>query len=235
MTRAAVAALVLGASLLAGCAVPDDPAGTLERVRGGTMRVGVSESVPWVRLRGPRPRGIEPALLGGFARSLGARIEWVEGSESELMAALHEHELDVVVAGLTRKGSPWDREAAITRPYVRTSLVVGVPPGVIAPTDLEGVEVVVEDATQAAALVERKTEASVVRVPSLRARRGRAAVVGEWQLGHLRLESSDVRLRVDEHVMAVGPGENAWQSELERFLLGRPTEVQRVLEAEGRP
>lgn len=235
MPTAVAAALVVGAGVLSGCGVPDDPGGTLERVRGGTMRVGVSQNEPWVRLGGRAPRGIEPALLGRFARSLGARVEWVEGSESELMAALHEGELDVVVAGLTRKGSPWEKEAAITRPYVRTSLVVGVPPGVITPTDLEGVDVVVEDASEAAALVERKTDASVVRVPTLRSRRGRAAVVGEWQLAHYGLETSDVRLRRDEHVMAVAPGENAWQSELERFLLGRPAEVQRMLETEGRP
>jgi polar amino acid transport system substrate-binding protein len=235
VSRTVAAVLALGALAIAGCAVPADPEGTLERVRGGTMLVGVTENAPWVRLVRAQPTGIEPALVRQFARSLGAQVEWVRGSESELMAALHEHEIDLVVGGLTRQDSPWEKQAAITRPYVLTRLVVGVPPGVIAPTDLEGVEVVVEDATEAAALVERKTDASVERVPSLRARRGRAAVVGEWQLGHLGLETSDVILSQDEHVMAVSPGENAWQAELERFLLARPAEIQSVLDREGRP
>ena len=78
------------------------------------MRVGVTENPPWVRLGRRGPTGIEPVLVRRLARSLGARVEWVEGSESKLMAALHEREIDLVVAGLTRKDSPWEDRAAIT-------------------------------------------------------------------------------------------------------------------------
>ncbi len=86
----------------AACGIPRDPRGTLDRVRGGTMRVGVAARAPWVVLAGAEPAGVEPRLLRTFARALGARIAWTPGAESELMEALERGELDVVAGGLTR-------------------------------------------------------------------------------------------------------------------------------------
>ena len=36
-----------------------------------------------------------------FAHELGAKVEWVDGSEAELISALEVRELDLVVGGLT--------------------------------------------------------------------------------------------------------------------------------------
>src|SRR5687768_7860522 len=114
--------LLLVVVVAAGCQFPRDPEGTLDRVRGGVMRVGVTHVDPWVKLDGGEPAGVEVELLQRFAQTLGARIEWVEGSESELMEALHGRHLDVVVAGLTRR-SEWQRSAALTRPFVSYEVV----------------------------------------------------------------------------------------------------------------
>ena len=63
------------------------------------MRVGVSESDPWVELRSgiSEPSGgAEVELVRRFARDLGARIEWVPGSEEELVDAMKRGSLDLL-------------------------------------------------------------------------------------------------------------------------------------------
>ena len=43
------AMLIAGVLLLAACDLPRDSDGTLDRVRGGTMRVGVVIDTPWTK------------------------------------------------------------------------------------------------------------------------------------------------------------------------------------------
>ena len=116
LTRSLCAAL-LGFGL-AGCDLPRDPEGTLDRARGGTLRAGAAEAAPWVVRRGAggRPSGPEAALVEEFARSIDARVEWHWGSSDELLRRLEHRELDVVAAGLTAK-SPWKAHVGLTRPW----------------------------------------------------------------------------------------------------------------------
>jgi membrane-bound lytic murein transglycosylase MltF len=147
---------------VAGCdaisRLPRDPEGTLERVRGGVLRAGVSEHPPWTERAPGSPRGIEAELVGAFAQRLGARVQWVWGSEQPLLEALERRDLDVVVAGLKRD-SPWAKRVGLTKPYVERARI--------------------------------------------RTRDG---------------ESESV---IEEHVIAVAPGENGFLRELERFLRER--------------
>src|SRR5688500_1250000 len=92
----AAVAMVVGS---AGCGVPipADPDSTLERVSGGTLRVGVTANGKWASVReGTEPGGIEPALVRSFASSISAVPEWVTGSQQELTKALKEGELYLV-------------------------------------------------------------------------------------------------------------------------------------------
>lgn len=124
--------------LLTGCAsFPADPDGTLERVTGGTMRVGVSPNPPWTEVgAGTEPSGTEAALVRDFAASLPAEVEWTVGGEEMLVMALERGELDLVVGGLTAD-TPWVEHAATTIPYAeatdpagdRIRLVLAAPPG----------------------------------------------------------------------------------------------------------
>ncbi|MFL0580204.1 substrate-binding periplasmic protein [Dietzia sp. 179-F 9C3 NHS] len=114
-----VAALALGAALVAGCSgpFPRDVDGSLERISGGTLRVGVSENPPWTQVSDDgEVTGREADLVTGFARSEGARVEWTPGAESELVTAMTRGDLDVLIGGLTAD-SPWEQEVAITRHY----------------------------------------------------------------------------------------------------------------------
>ncbi|MCE6998455.1 transporter substrate-binding domain-containing protein [Saccharothrix sp. S26] len=161
-TRIAVVALV--ALTAAGCQWPRDADGTLDRVRDGTVLVGVAHNPPWTIVddAGQAPDGVEPVLAQRLADSLGARVRWVPGGEAELMTALSERRLDLVVAGLDAE-SPWAQDVALTTDYFTADEVVAVPGG--EPVD------------------------------------------------------TGSHLSGLDHVMAVPPGENAWQTTVERFLL----------------
>jgi len=148
------------------CGLPRDPEGTLDRVRGGTLRVGFVVDTPWVVAAGPGAGGIEGAIAAELARGLGAQIAWTHAAETPLLRALHDGDLDLVIAGLT-KDSPWAAMVSFTRPYyVDTTVVDG-----------------------------ERTE-----VP---------------------------------HVVAVPPGENAWQVHVERVLESRKSELASMRHAEA--
>lgn len=119
-----LAAMAASVVVLVGCAtIPADPEGTLDRVRGGVLRVGVTENAPWVELggggqsTGTEPTGTEPTLILEFAEQLGATVEWTAGSEATLAEALEDGELDVVIGGFL-DDTPWAEFGAPTRPYV---------------------------------------------------------------------------------------------------------------------
>jgi polar amino acid transport system substrate-binding protein len=227
--------LLLVAVAATGCQYPRDPDGTLNRAEGGVMRVGVTEADPWVLLEDDRPvGGAEVELARRFARDVGARIEWVQGSEEELVDAAKEGQVDLIVGGLTNK-SRWKKDVAFTRPYVETRAVVGVPAGESFPDDFAGVPVAAELGSEEEGLLAQKTEARVVPVASLDGRAGRPAAVPHYLLDDLRLTDSGTELDEAKHVMAVKLGENAFLVRLERFLLNREDEIERLLIEEGRP
>lgn len=228
--------LLTAAVAVSGCQYPRDPDGTLNRVEGGgVMRVGVTDSDPWVLLEGDEPTGgAEVELARRFARQLGARIEWVQGSEEELVEAAKEGQVDLILGGITSK-SRWKKDVAFTRPYTETRSVVGVPAGASYPDDFAGVPVAVELGTEEEGLLEQRTDARVVPVPDLAARAGSPAAVPDYLLDDLRLTDSGTELDSAKHVMAVKLGENAFLVRLERFLLDREDEIRRLLVREGRP
>lgn len=130
---------MLAAGLLAGCgmSLPTDPEGTLDRVRDGQLRVGVSTNAPWTEtFDEAEPAGIEPDLVRRFAATLNARIQWSEGGEQKLVDELERGNLDIVVGGLT-KDTPWTEKVAVTAPYAEAvdrhgethQHVMAAPPG----------------------------------------------------------------------------------------------------------
>jgi polar amino acid transport system substrate-binding protein len=234
--RRACPLLLLVALLAAGCQYPRDPEGTLDRVQGGVLRVGVTHVDPWVTLDGDAPGGVEVELLQRFAQTQDAEVEWVEGSESELMEALHGRQLDVVVAGLTRR-SEWQRVAALTRPFVSYEVVIAAPDQATADrlsADLGGERIGVEAHSPEAAKLEEDTDAEVMPVDDIAAVDGPVAVP-EYMLDDLGYVRTDAELDEHEHAMAVSMGENAFLVELERFLLDREAEAGALLEREGKP
>jgi polar amino acid transport system substrate-binding protein len=116
MRQAARCAGLVLSLLASACEFPRDAAGGLERARGGVLRVGVTANPPWVVGPAGEPSGLEPDLIRAWSRQLGARIVWVDGSESRLVAMLRHRELDVLLGGLGAD-SPWGSVVGFTRPY----------------------------------------------------------------------------------------------------------------------
>ena len=223
------ALIVICSLFVAGCTIPDDTDGTYEHIRGGVLRVGVTEHEPWVSLGGQDPSGVEVGLIRELAAQLGARVDYTAGSEEELVEALHERDLDVVIGGITDK-TRWKRDVAPTKPYLTTHMVVGMPPG----EDLrDGQRVAYEAGSVAGSLVDKNTDGVPYEVDSLQGVKGPVAV-DEWLLDDLRLER-EASLVADEHVMLVAPGENRWLVTLERFLLDRKQRALALLQQEGKP
>ena len=119
-TTAALLLVVLALTAVSCSSVPADPEQTLDRVTGGTLRVGVSHAPPATDVGGAEPAGPEADMARDFAQSLDAKVEWVEGGEEYLMEALKHGDLDLVIGGLT-ESSPWTDKAALTRPYAEST------------------------------------------------------------------------------------------------------------------
>jgi polar amino acid transport system substrate-binding protein len=224
-------ALVIGLTGVA-CGIPRDPEATLDRVTGGTLVVGVTESDPWTILEGDEPTGgVEVRLIEDFARSIDAEIEWIAGSEEELFGALELGELDLAIGGFSSTNL-WSSKITFTHPYLTTFATVGVPEQDQVATDIAGIEVAVERGSDLAGLL-RETDAVLHPIDDIADATG-AAAVENWELDDLDLYDSDVRLKETDHVIAVRGGENAFLTALERFLLEREGTAESYLEEEGR-
>ncbi len=113
----AAAALLLTAAL-SGCglSIPTDPDGTLDSVTGSELRVGISAEPGLVDTDRDTPSGSIPDLIGGFADSIDAEIDWTEGSEETLVGMLESGDLDLVAGGMTDQ-TLWVDRAGVTRGY----------------------------------------------------------------------------------------------------------------------
>jgi polar amino acid transport system substrate-binding protein len=222
---AAVALVVFGA---AGCDVRRDAAGTLARVQGGTIRVGVVENRPWTTLpTGGGGGGIEGALVAELARDLGAKIEWSRAPESQLLEALELRELDVVIGGLT-DANPWKERVAFTRPFYTDTIVVGAPAGIAPPRDLSGHTVAVRAGDPVTAAYVRRRAG----IPRVMAELGQApglVAAPTWQMPSLALGSIGITLREVRHVVAAPRGERAWVRQIEQSLAKRTPVIGEVL------
>lgn len=207
------AALVLGAW---GCDIPRDPRGTLERVRGDTLRVGVAAAPPWVLEGSGEPEGVEPELVRRFARELGAEIAWHRGPTAEHMEALAHYDLDLVIGGHTR-ASPWRRHVGLTAPWFVTEVrVAGPGAGSVEAEEIHDRRVAVSPAGPTAAHV-RSAEGEPVPTEDLSTWDGPVAAP-EWKLAHLGLDTTGLQVARHQQVMAVPPGENAFLMALENAL-----------------
>lgn len=209
------------------CNLRRDGDGTLARVRGGTMRVGVVDHPPWTHApaRGGA-WGIEGALVAELARDLRARIEWVRAPESRLLHALELGELDVVIGGLT-DANPWKRRVAFTKPIYTDTIVVGGPERTTPLRDLGGQAVAVLPGDPAAAYVRRKggvprTTAELGQAPGL-------VAAPTWQLLSLASRPTGVTLYEARHVIAVTPGDGAWRKTVEESMAKRTALIAEIL------
>ena len=224
---AAAAALCVLAAACGG--LPRDPEGTLGRVQGGRLRVGLVEHPPWVVRTEGEPAGAEVELVRRFAAELNATPEWHWGGEQRQMEALERFELDLVVGGVT-DSTPWGKYVGLTGPFFEETYAVGFP-GEPPPQSLKGVEVAVREGDPAAFYLSEQG-ARATRVESLTPVSGPVAAP-TWELEGLGLKPSGKELHTEKHVMVVAPGENGFLKRLEEFLSRERPQVKGLLQKEA--
>jgi polar amino acid transport system substrate-binding protein len=222
----------LAALITASCDFPRDPRGTLDKVQGGTMRVGIVNHDPWTQMEEGRASGVEVALLRDFAGELETEIVFVQGTVPELLEAARLGEVDVVAGGFTdtSPGVSEGKEAGVTSPYLMTRFAVGVPTGRPAFDDPSGRRIAVERIDGTAALLK---EEGAIPVPVADLSSAEMPVAAyPWQLEAWGFEPTGVELPEEKHIMAVPLGENGWLIRLERFLRANREEAVKLLREE---
>lgn len=231
MTLSARLGAVLLSVLLASCDYPRDADGTLDRIRSeGVLRVGISERPPWVVLRNGEPAGVEPRLVREFAESLKAKIAWTRGTESSLIAALKERQLDLVIGGYDAS-SHWASEVAASQPYVDSSIVIAAPDASSGPVARSG-DVAIQYASDrpgfAAWIAKDGFHPQPMRTP-----RAAPTAIYDFEAEALGLEPTGIQLGNRKLVMFVAPGESRFLYALDRFLASRSRSE--ILHAERGP
>ena len=235
MAKVVAASFLL--AVLAACHVPVDPEKTEKRVIArGELIVGVTEAEPWIRRASPAPdspaAGIEAELINELARQMGVAVRWHWGSTEEHFAALEKYELDLVAAGLT-DDTPWKNRIGMTRPWVKSALVVGFPPSRRPSDSLDDLEVAVEPSNELAAHLE-DAGARPVSADDPYAT-GLPVAAPAWELRARGYAIREDPLVEERHIMAVPPGENGWLVRVERHLLPQSARTMKMLEEASRP
>ncbi len=215
---------------LSGCGeFPKDAQDTMKQVQAGRpLRVGWSVAEPWVRdVRGAEPAGIEPELLLRWAAERGIQIEWIEGSEAQLVEGLNQNSLDLAVAGFTTR-APWGGKIGQTQSYLKAEIVVGAKPGAPIRDNWEGVRVAHHPSRpDFAALLRREKASPTTGEADYRA-------VYRPELERSGLVPTRTTLRTEHRTIATAPSENALTLSLDRFLHARKAAIQQRLAAEAR-
>jgi ABC-type amino acid transport substrate-binding protein len=103
------------------CGLPRDPEKTSKRVAAThELRVGVTDNGEWVDAQPAEPRGLEPDLVREFASRIGAHVLWTRGSETSLVHALKENELDLAIGGFDKQ-TVWKSSAGVSQPFAETA------------------------------------------------------------------------------------------------------------------
>lgn len=230
--QAVVCTAVVCAAIATACGIPQDPEDTLARIQGGVVRVGVVNNPPWASLTSSdEAAGVEPQLVRALAAELDARVEWVPGAESELLAALEHHSLDLVIGGLPAS-SPWKPKLGFSRPYYTDTLIVAGARGSRVRHALRGVRVGVEKDRAGAAALESR---GAVPVPVAHPATFPGPVAAPaWRLTQFGRAPAGVVLGMEKRVFAAAPGENGWLVRVERFLHQRRDSIPIMLRREGR-
>lgn len=222
--------LLLCFGVLQGCRYPQDVEGTLDKVRGGVLEVGVTENPPWVIRTDGGAEGLEPEIIRSLADQLNAEVRWHWGAESQLLRALEQLQLDLIIGGIAK--NKWiSMPAAPTKPYVKVRSTVGFPEGQTVPESLDGLTVGVLAINHLAKSLSEKGA-----VPEKRAEpqqpEGAFAGPGWWLKAH-GYKTGPFKLATDKHVMLLPKGENAWMMVVQKHLNSLTGVEQRLQQLEA--
>jgi polar amino acid transport system substrate-binding protein len=192
---------------------PRDAKGTLNRVQGKVLKVGLS-GYDSTANTSDRNVHLELHLIQSFAQQVHARVEWVRGPQSEIIKLLHNNHLDMAIGGYTSP-SPFEKEVSFTKPYFTERVVIAVPSNQSAPESIKGKKVTVTN--HMVASVVKKKGGIPEFLDSLSSGSNLTAAALE-NLSGSGLKPTALVLNEEKFVIAVPKGENAFLIKLEHFL-----------------
>lgn len=211
--------IIFAALVLAGCRYPVNIERPMADMQGGEVNIGLSENPPWVINTDQGPAGLEVEIIRALAEKMDATINWHWDSEGNLLAALSQHQLDLVIGGLTQDSNV-STLAAPTKAYYQSHYSVGVPESASLPSNLEGVEVAVPAVNHIAHAL--KKEGAIPRPTTDLGTYNEAVANPSWWLHAHNYQVGDWEIATDHHVMALPKGENAWMLAVQRHLNSYP-------------
>lgn len=110
------------------CIYPQDPENSYEEAQTGALLVGAVENAPYVEYVGNSYSGSEVEIIRDFAEQNNLEIEFLSGSESELVKKLEKFKIHVVIGGFT-KNTIWKKKAGFTVPYDEENHIFLIPKG----------------------------------------------------------------------------------------------------------
>lgn len=108
--------IIIICAVLVGCTFPRDPENSYEEAKKSTLRIGLVKNPPYVITQGEEPSGSEVRMLRNFAKKEGLQIEFMAGSETQLINKLHKFDLHIVAGGFDKK-TLWKKKAGLSAPY----------------------------------------------------------------------------------------------------------------------
>lgn len=204
--------------ILIGCNYPKDPGNTLEKIKNSTIRVGIANYKGRCNYNNGNPKGPEVELIKGYAKSIGANIEWVKASQSEIVDFLKELQVDVGIGGFTKR-SPWKKKVGFSTSYTTEKIKLAALKNVAIPEDIEDKQVLVKPASAALVAVKKNKGIPVIADSIRSTGTGIQLVAGtKEELLNMGLNVSDYDLSKKKYVIAIPKGENALLQDLENYI-----------------
>lgn len=187
---------------------PRDAGDTLHKVRNRVLRVGYAGGMDSL----PPADAAGKSILEKVAGITGARVQWQEGNQLQLLKMLEEDLLDVVMGGFI-KGSILEKGAGWTKPYYVEEIYLAAPGGKPVPSKPGKLMVQADPGTNAAwvarqagcVLMPGHSRATPYKVAD------RRTIPPGWHMADSPLEKL-------EHVFGVRKGENAFVALIEKQI-----------------
>jgi polar amino acid transport system substrate-binding protein len=200
--------------LLSSCtSFPKDANNTLESVRGHVIRVGLSAYDSSEAASG-RPATFEMYIINQFAREVNAKVQWVKGSQSEMIQLLEDQHLHLAIGGY-KSPSPFEKVVSFSRPYLVAKIIVGAVGSAPLPETIKNKEVVVLNPV--IGLYVKENGGKPVLKDTLT--QGSYLIAGtEEELKKMHVQVSNIVLHEEKLIIALPKGENALLMQLEKCI-----------------
>ncbi len=213
------------------CGIPHDPSNTLEKIRNDTIKAGIVDNPPWAIWNNGTASGVEVEILKGIAGELNSEIKWKAGSEEELFAALETGSLDIVVSGLL-KSSPYTALVGPTNPYVKTNLIIGIPPNInYSKAKIKKMVIGIPFGSARKSLLENKGY-KIKEAADLKSYSGPVCAY-EYEMDSLNKIPVGKALKIEKHILPVMKGENGWLVYIENYSRKNQNKIKEYLQNYG--